>query len=71
MSDTLDRERLPSNLIDRVSALSERIRRLEELMLLGTTGPTIIVIQEEESTSRWQFQVETIEDLARLILVEL
>lgn len=55
LNDTLERERLVDNLIDRVFDLEERLRRLEELML--RPGEFQVIVPHVGRDTRWQLRV--------------
>lgn len=55
--DTLERERLIGNLIDRVEAAEQRIRRLEE-MLMGKGALGDVLVPEPETGGWWRLIVE-------------
>jgi hypothetical protein len=55
MQDTLERERLIDNLIDRVFRLEERVARLEENQRLAETAQ--VVIPEPATGGRWALYV--------------
>lgn len=56
MQDTLERERLIDNLIDRVFRLEERVGRLEEQLLQQAAGD--VVVPEPETGGRWSLLVQ-------------
>lgn len=55
MRDTLERERLVDNLIDRLFAAEERIARLEEL--LQGVGVSDVLVPEPATGGRWRLYV--------------
>lgn len=70
MSDTLDRERLDNNIIDRLFAVEERVERLEEALMRQGSVELIIVTSDG---TRWRLTVEDPENGAGpgLVLEEL
>lgn len=57
MQDTLERERLIGNLIDRLDAAEQRIRRLEE-RLFGQGGAGDVLVPQPETGGLWRLIVE-------------
>lgn len=53
--DTLGRERLPGNIVDRLFAAEERIARLEEKLLTPTESAVIVL--QPETGGRWLLYV--------------
>ena len=51
MRDTLDRERVVDNLIDRLFRAEERIARLEELIM--QQAQTDVIVPEPATGGRW------------------
>lgn len=55
MNDTLDRERLIDNLIDRQFRAEERIARLEEMLRARDTAE--VIVPEPATGGRWMLYV--------------
>lgn len=55
MRDTLEREKLPENVLDRLFAAEERIRRLEELLSQATEARVIVL--EPANGNRYTLEV--------------
>ena len=56
MSDTLERDRLVDNLIDRLFRLEEEVARLKEQQLQKTSGD--VVFRQEDSDGLWTAYVK-------------
>lgn len=56
MRDTLERERLVDNLIDRLFRAEERIARLEELIM--QQSPSDVIVPEPATGGRWLLYVK-------------
>jgi hypothetical protein len=56
MRDTLERERLVDNLIDRLFRAEERIARLEELIM--QQAQTDVIVPEPATGGRWLLYVK-------------
>lgn len=55
MQDTLERERLIDNLIDRVFRLEEEVARLKEQLLLQAAGD--VIVPEPDTGGQWRLTV--------------